>query len=58
MTRGLRRVSKHVHVRGLRWACVCSGRGGDQLKAQVGDGEMVFAVTDTTALTLLHERQP
>jgi len=45
-------------MRGLRWAWVCNGRSGDQLKAQVGDGEIVFAVTDTTALTLLHERQP
>tara|TARA_B100000768_G_C11062112_1_gene282903 strand:- start:163 stop:330 length:168 start_codon:yes stop_codon:yes gene_type:complete len=33
-------------------------RSGDQLKAQVGDGEIVFEVTDTTALTLLGERQP
>ena len=32
-------------------------RSGDQLKAQVGDGEIVFAVTDTTALTLNGERQ-
>jgi exonuclease VII large subunit len=32
-------------------------RRGDQLKAQVGDGEIVFAVTNTTALTLNGERQ-
>ena len=32
-------------------------RSGDQLKAQIGDGEIVFAVTNTTALTLNGERQ-
>ena len=45
-------------MRGVRWAWVGNVRSGDQLKAQVRHGETVFAVTDTTALTLLHERQP
>ena len=43
--------------RGAVVKSVTGVRSGDQLKAQVGDGEIVFAVTDTTALTLNGERQ-
>jgi exodeoxyribonuclease VII large subunit len=43
--------------RGAVVKSVTGVRSGDQLKAQIGDGEIVFAVTNTTALTLNGERQ-